>query len=172
MPEDVVVEERNLDIVDVEGPPPDGNDDEGENGDEDALTITIDGEEYEVRRVLPGDYLPLLEIEGSNMEFYVAENPEEAGKAAREYWKDMVENDPREFTAMVGEETQIQWGLGQWAGPGSAQVKSLEEWLDLWLDTPEEQWARYDNEECAVGKVSEALVEELGFTPTVAYRWN
>jgi hypothetical protein len=62
--------------------------------------------------------------------------------------------------------------MGQPAGPGSNQVSSLSEWLDLWLSTPEEQWAGYDSEENPAENPSPALEEELGFIPTVAYRSN
>jgi hypothetical protein len=84
----------------------------------------------------------------------------------------MAENDPREFTCMVGETTLVKWGLGQMAGPGTTQVRSLEEWLDLWLTIPEEQWASYDGNELDVEYVSPALEAELSITPTVAYRHN
>jgi hypothetical protein len=91
---------------------------------------------------------------------------------------------------MVGDETLIRWALGQNAGPGLTQVNSLDKWLDLWLDTPAEHFASYDGEEHDVeGPTAEErasddeetvafvtgwdeLVEELGFTPTVAYRSN
>ena len=72
---------------------------------------------------------------------------------------------------MVGEKTLVAWGLRQYAGPGSTQVKSLEEWLDLWLDTPEEHFASCDSEEREVSRCGK-LREELGFIPTVAYRHN
>lgn len=64
------------------------------------------------------------------------------------------------------------WALGNPAGPGSTQVESLEEWLDLWLDTPEEEFASYDGEEVEASEADEELIEELGFTPAVAYRHN
>jgi len=87
----------------------------------------------------------VVKVDGA--EYVLFRGTSEAGEAAREYWKDMADNDPREFTCLVGAETLIQWGMGHYAGPGSTQVRSLEEWLDLWLDTPEEHWASYDSEE-------------------------
>lgn len=89
-------------------------------------------------------------LRAGNREWYVAESREVAGEAAREYWADMAANDPTEFACIVGEETLIQWGMGHYAGPGSTSVKSLGDWLDLWLDTPEEQWASYDGAEIDV----------------------
>ena len=90
--------------------------------------------------------LPMIETD-DGQEFYLAESSEEAGEKAREYWEDLAQDDPREFTCLVGEETLIQWGLGNSAGPGYTAVKSLNEWLDLWLNTPEEHFASYDGVE-------------------------
>lgn len=134
------------------------------------MELKIDGEVVEVDRVRKGGYLPL--IEEGRAEYYLAEDHDEAGKAARKYWKDLAENDPEEFVTLVGKETLVKWAMGQRAGPGSTQVRNLEEWLDLWLDTPEEEFAGYDGEECDVTDADEELIEELGFTPTVAYRCN
>ena len=133
-------------------------------------SITIDGEKFEVEDVQNYGGLPLLEVEG--MEFYVAESAEAAGQEARDYWEAMAQDDPKEFTCIVGESCLVAWALGQYAGPGSTVVKSLEEWLDLWLDTPEEHFASYDSAACDIDEVSEDIVDELGFTPTVAYRHN
>jgi hypothetical protein len=91
----------------------------------------------------------------------------------------MAKDDPEEFAAMVGAETLTKWALGQAAGPGTSKVCSLDEWLDLWLDTPAEQWASYDSQELGV-TLSEALCERLGWvrkspnrhTAAVAYRHN
>jgi hypothetical protein len=134
------------------------------------MLIKIDGTLYHVTEINDG-YLPMIETEEGE-EFYLAESSETAGEVARGYWKEMAEDDPKEFACIVGEKTLIQWGLGQWAGPGSTQVQSLEEWLDLWLDTPEETWASYDGTEREVTRVGKEIIEELGFVPTVAYRHN
>ena len=133
--------------------------------------IRIDGELFTIKKVWNnGGDLPQIDTE-EGQEFFLAEDSEAAGKAARQRWEEMAENDPREFTCMVGEETLIQWGMGHYAGPGSTQVKSLQEWLDLWLDTPEEEFASYDHTERDVERVGR-LSDELGFVPTVAYRCN
>ena len=124
------------------------------------MYITIDGEKLEVSKVYHTGYLPMLETDGG--EFYIAESSEEAGAAAREYWKDLAENDPEEFACIVGSETLIAWGLGRSDGPGAIGVRSLDEWLNLWLDTPAEQWASYDGQEIEdVRGPSYALLEEL-----------
>ena len=134
------------------------------------MRIKIDGEIYRVKSVHTYGYLPMIETE-DGAEFYVAESSEEAGRAARKYWEDMAENDPKEFTCLVGEDTLVQWGLGRSAGPGSTKVNSLEKWLDLHLNVPEEEFAGYDGAERDVQR-SAKVREELGFTPTVAYRHN
>jgi len=105
-------------------------------------------------------------------EYILAPDSEVAGKVARERWREMAENEPTEFRLMVGDDVLVAWALGLPAGPGSTKVSSLDEWLDLYLDAPEEDLASYDGEECAVERVSATLCEALGFIPTVAYRTN
>lgn len=135
-----------------------------------SMRIKIDGEKHVIDEVFDGGYLPLVRC--GRMEFYVAENSDAAGKAARRYWADMAENDPKEFACIVGAETLIQWGMGHYAGPGTAQVRSLQEWLDVCADYPEEEFGSYDGQECEVEAAGARLREELGFRPTVAYRHN
>lgn len=115
--------------------------------------IKIDGTEYDVDEINTYSSLPMFENGG--LEFYLALNSEDAGKLAREYWEDMAQRDSEEFACMVGTDTLVAWGLGLSAGPGSTAVSSLEEWLDLWLDTPEEHFASYDS--------MERDVEAIGF---------
>ena len=130
--------------------------------DTDELIVEIDGEQVEVYKVRTYGYLPILDC--GRPEFYVAQSTEAAGRAARTYWQEMADNDPKELTCLVGEETLVNWALGLSAGPGSVAVNSLDEWLDLWLDTPEEQWASYDGAERQVTGMSRALADELGWT--------
>ncbi len=139
---------------------------------DDDQWIVIDGEIIDVSRVHEGcDEYPAM-VEEGRRDWYVDESSEEAGKKARERWRSMAENDPKEFTCMVGEKTLCAWALGQWAGPGTTQCRSLEEWLDLHLDHPEEEFGSYDGSESDVDFCSKALEDELGFTPKVAYRHN
>lgn len=125
------------------------------------MRICIDGEVVEVDRVYDGCYLPM--IEEGRRDWYVAKSHDEAGQAARQYWQELAESDPKEFACIVGEETLIAWALHQSAGPGSTQVRSLEEWLDLWLDTPEEEFAGYDGEERTIESMTVDLAEDLGW---------
>ena len=134
--------------------------------------IRIAGELYHVTRSHPTGWDGVDSIETEEGEdFILAPDSETAGHAARERWEDMAHNDPAEFRCMVGDDTLLAWALGQAAGPGSSLVCSLSEWLDLWLDTPEEEFAGYDGEEREVGRVGR-LCDDLGYRPTVAYRTN
>lgn len=134
--------------------------------------ITIDGETHNVLRVRPLGWEGIVEIDTEEgLEFILAPSAAVAGKAARARWAEMAENDHKEFTCMVGEATLVQWALGRPAGPGSRKVNNLNEWLDLWLDTPAEEWASYDGQEHEVESV-ELLDLELGWMPAVAYRHN
>lgn len=134
--------------------------------------MIIDDEIHKIKNIFSYGQLPLLELEGG-MDYYIAESSKIAGEKAREYWEEMAENDPREFTALVGEKTLVSWALNQYAGPGNSQVRNLTEWLDLWLDTPEEQWGSYNGteEDC---KINKNLAHELGFEnlKCVCYRHN
>ena len=98
----------------------------------------------------------------SRYEWTVFEDDDAADAAAREYYEDMLKNDERSFRDHVGDETLIQWGLGQWA----CEVQSLEDWLDnVSADG-------VFGEPVDISFCSLALVEDLGFTPTVAYARN
>lgn len=103
--------------------------------------IRIDGEFFEVEHT----YANIVREGGARYTLFATRDM--AGEEAREYWRDMAENDPTEFRHMVGDETLVKWALGQYAGAGSTKVSSLSEWLDLWLDTPEEHFASYDGVE-------------------------
>jgi hypothetical protein len=127
--------------------------------------MVIDGSVVDVSRVHDGNECCLPMVHEGRCSWYVAESEEDAGERARSYWADMAENDPKEFVCLVGSDTLVQWALGQWAGPGSTSVRSLDEWLDLHKDNPEEHWG----EACTVDFCSVTLAETLGFTPTVAY---
>ena len=134
----------------------------------DTFTIDLgDGPEeiVSVNDYGAGTYINLAD----GTEWVVFESREDAGKEAREYWSDMAEHDPAEFTCMVGESTLISWGLGRADGPGTTKVRSLSEWLDLWPNTPEEHFASYDGDEVRVVGFSDPD-NEIGFRPAVAYR--
>lgn len=136
------------------------------------MKITIDGETNEVDEfsINEGYYLTGITLEDGR-EFSVAESSEVAGRAARKYWEDLAHDDPAEFRCMVGDENIIQWALGEYAGPGTTKVNSLDKWLDLFLNVPEEEWATYDGVECEF-EADEELAALLEFDEGVAYRRN
>lgn len=141
--------------------------------DDPGSVLTIAGEVVEISRVFDlGNGGQELTSLGGGRSWIVFEDAETAGQAARDYWAEMVQDDPEQFREMVGTESLTRWALGQSAGPGNAQVCSLEAWLDLYLDIPEEHFAGYDGEECEVDAVSADAEEEIGFAPGVAYRSN
>lgn len=128
--------------------------------------VAIDGETFMVAEVLG-------EVDGGGVEVALEDDSEwiifasreAAGRAARAYWADLAVNDPLDFRALTGDDVLAAWALGVPAGPGSALVKSLGEWLDLWLDAPEDEFARYDGIERA------GVLEHAGQkTPCVLYR--
>ena len=133
-------------------------DDLNEHSD-DAMILYIDGDEVEITETWDHGHLP--EAVSGSLRYTIAKDSDEAGKAAREYWTDMAANDPSEFACMVGEETLVQWGMGQSAGPGSEKVSSLDEWLDLYLTRPEEHFASHDGEERKAA-INAALADALG----------
>lgn len=134
------------------------------------MRIKLNGKVLVVNDIHDYGYLPIVVLD-DGQEWYIAEDSDHAGREARQYWEDMADNDPEELRCIIGDDTLVKWALGEWAGPGSTKVKSLSDWLDLWLDTPEENFAGYDGTEVDVERVGK-LAEELGFTPTVAYRHN
>jgi hypothetical protein len=134
--------------------------------------IKIDGEIYHVTDVHATDSKSVCVIDTEEgEEFYIAKDNEEAGFATADYWRDMAENDPEEFTCIVGKETLVSWCLNNPAGPGGEKVSSMEEWFELTSEYPEEHFASYDGIEREVTKCGH-IEEEIGFTPTVAYRCN
>lgn len=90
---------------------------------------------------------------------------EDAGQYARDFWENHINEDRSEAVELIGAETLISWALGELAGPGSAKVASLEEWLDLYLDAPEEHFEAG----WTVDAIGKNIVDIIGFTPTVAY---
>ena len=141
------------------------------------MYIRYNGTTHEVEKVDDTHPTPTIHVDGC--EYMVFLNRAEAGEATRSYWEDMANNDPSEFTCMVGEETLVKWALNQYAGPGSQHVRNLEEWLALTADYPEEQWAGYDGEEVEITRISPRLADELGFpiddftsSDIVMYRWK
>lgn len=131
-------------------------------------SIKIDGTIYTIRKAYHSNgYLPFIETD-SGEQFYLAESSEAAGDAAAEYWRDMAQNDRKEFACIIGEERLVQWALGE---SDSFGIDSLENFLEVIATVPEEHFASYDSVEREVQRVG-TLRDDLGFVPTVAYRHN
>ena len=135
------------------------------------MLIRIEGTWLKVESVEANTSLPMLTLEDGT-ELYVAESTETAGQAAKEYYKDMAENDAEEFSCLVGASTLVAWGLGQWAGPGANQYTCLADWLDGVAEEPEAMFGSQDGTEIDVDDWSEALQTELGFDPGIVYLHN
>ena len=136
------------------------------------MRIKIDGEIYEVTVswAAQGRYqrYPHAIIRQGRMEFYLFPDSESAGAAVADYYKDLRANDPAGFRALIGDEQLIQWSCGE---SDSFGISSFSEFLEVVAQVPEEHWASYDGHERTVERVGR-LIDEIGFTPTVAYRCN
>ncbi|RLG43286.1 MAG: hypothetical protein DRN81_06840 [Thermoproteota archaeon] len=132
----------------------------------DKLLIEINGKVETVTDVKDDNFLVIKE-----KEYYIFQDSEAAGEAAREYWTELAESDPEELAFIVGEKALIAWGLGREYAVGSIGVSSLEDWLNLWEDVPEEHFASYDGLEVAA-RINKKLQRELFFDSgeVVVYR--
>ena len=111
--------------------------------------------------------ISLRDESGNWTEIYVFKSEEDAGQHARDHWEDYIDSySNEEIVEVLGADTLIAWALGQAAGPGSAKVKDLNEWLDLYLHAPEEH---FDSGPYQIERVAENIEEIIGFKPTVAY---
>jgi len=131
-----------------------------------CMNVSIDDTEHIIEDIYEWWVLVTDSIE----HFQVFESREVAWKKAKEYWQEMVEYDQSEFIHMVWEGSLISWALGKRWGPGTEKVSSLNDWLDLYLDYAEEHFATYDSIERSITDVSQSIIDELWFIPTVAYR--
>ena len=130
------------------------------------MVIKYDGENYEVKEILSGSYLPMLQTEG-DMEFYISPDEETAGQAAKERWEDMMQNDPEEFATIIGTERLVQWAMGQ---SDSYGISSAREFLEVISTVPEEEFASYDSV-AADGQITEAVANKLGHEFNVKNGW-
>ena len=131
--------------------------------------FTVSEDDCMVLKTSEGDYAEVaVKTDDSSwpVEYLFFRTREDAGQYVRDYWEDYIDTEsPEEVIAILGAETLISWALGRAAGPGSAKVKSLKEWLDLYLDVPEEHF----EEEYEVEAIGQNLVETFGFKPAVAF---
>jgi len=125
-----------------------------------TLSLTLDQEShpYPIHSISTHSTLPLLDT--GDIEFYVAPDYETAEEKAREYYLTM---DTDDLIEVVGKEALINWALGKPYAPGNVSVNSLEEWLDLSLDAPEEVFSGYDGS-FYEATISQSLADELGYS--------
>jgi hypothetical protein len=130
-------------------------------------TITIGKETYEITEEHNHDGVHYITLDDGT-EWVKFWSSYEAGEEARKYWVDMARHDEKEFACIIGEKNLFAWELGEWAGPGKTKVTSLEDWFELWCDSPEEHWASYD------GIEEDATISLDGSDPIdcVLYRTN
>lgn len=138
----------------------------------DSMQVSIDGEVLDVDKIYgpvgfktPG----VSRVEVGNREYYLAASEEAAGKLARERWQDTIDHDKEEFVCMISKDRLVQWAVGE---SDSFGISSADEFLDAIESAPEEELASHDGEPREVDGAAADLVEELGFVPTVAYRYN
>lgn len=132
--------------------------------------LTIDFENVVVTEV-QDDWYAVEVILQDGRRFAIFSSAAEAGRAARQYWEDLAREDPGEFASAVGIESVVAWAFHEWGGPGQHQVMRLEDWLDLWLNTPIEHWSIDDTELDAHIEPDSAVAEEIGFDgDAVAYQ--
>jgi len=127
------------------------------------------GEKHIVSAIKFSDYLPLLVFEDGE-EYFIAQDPDMAGKAASRYWEDLAENHPDEFVAHLESNTVVRWVLEVWHNDAS----SFKEWLDDVYQNPAKTFAE-DEAEIEVSFLSQDLIDALGFTllyNVVAYQHN
>lgn len=127
-----------------------------------TMLIKFDGDSSadEVDKVHAYGELPMIDI--GRMEYYVAPSSEVAGDAVRARWRDMLDNDPREFRAIIGDERLIQWGMGDSDEFG---ISSADEFIERVGEDPGEDLASYDGSE-REARINLALAEELGWDNT------
>ena len=64
----------------------------------------------------------------------------EAGEISHKIYEDMSIEEPEEFANEIGLPALIAWGKRESYAKGSVAVKSLTEWLDLFLKDPSDYW--------------------------------
>lgn len=104
--------------------------------------IVIDNEVLEVTDIYNTGYGKTLSCDGS--EYILFKHRDHAVNSVIDYYTNMVNNEPDEFTYLVGIDCLTQWALGRCAGPGYITATNLIEWIEAIAEYPEEVWASYD----------------------------
>ena len=132
-------------------------------GKKDFFTVSVDS----ITDMGSYHIISLEDSEGRHfIELSVFKEEEDAGQIARDYWEELIRDDKEHAVEVLGADTLIAWALGEEAGPGTSKVKSLNEWLDLYLESPDEH---YDIGPFHIEAIGENIVEYLGYKPAIAY---
>lgn len=133
-------------------------DDEADVEEDDTLWFVGDGEREEVK------YYNKATDLGSGVavlgDFVLARDSNAALDAAVERYKEM---DDEELVAIIGLENIVA---------SFRAGRDIADFFDYSGISAEQEWATADGNEIDVSEVSPALIEALGFTPSVAYRNN
>lgn len=114
------------------------------------------------------EFCPLLRAGDS--EWLLFRSAEAAGRRARRFMAELARHDSTEFARLIGgPEVLARWALGRPAGPGTAKVRSLKAYLDLWLIDFASFYA-VDRKTYPIEDYPIELEKILGFKPGVAYR--
>ena len=107
-------------------------------GKKDFFTVSVDS----ITDMGSYHIISLEDSEGRHfIELSVFKEEEDAGQIARvTTGKNSLEMTRSTLVEVLGADTLIAWALGEEAGPGTSKVKSLNEWLDLYLESPDEHY--------------------------------
>jgi len=127
------------------------------------LKIVIDDE------VVTLDYINDNQYKADNgCSYYIFCDCADAGEYAKSYYENMIMTSKDDFICIVGRDALVDWALGFY----NNGFCSVDEWLDDWLNKPEDHWASYDNEEVEITRMNKHMKEEMDSTSCVMYRFN
>ena len=130
--------------------------------------IQIEGDRLIEGEIDDDEFGPVLRAGES--EWLLFRSEKDVGRRARRFMADLARHDPEEFARLMGgEEVLARWTLGRPAGPGTAKVRSLKAYLDLWL-TDFAALFDVDPQPYPIKDYPIELEGVLGFKPGVAYR--
>jgi hypothetical protein len=141
----------------------------------DGMTLVVGGTKYAiVEIVLNPDSLPLLRTKHGR-EFFAARDGQHASETAVEKVNALSESDPTAILVAVNDDSAIvEWLFGNSAFVGQEQYDSLSDWINRYYgEHPELVFLGDDGDysPAVPSRVSAELVEALGYTPTLVYRW-
>lgn len=129
---------------------------------------------YQIKFYRLGDALPSLESQ-YGAKFYLARDVEHARAAAEARVRLLMEENVPEFMALLGDEAHlIRWAQGESTHILGRQFDSLDEWLRSWGEGEAyaDMFLWEDYTLSPVLRITDDLVAQLEFTPTIALRWD